>query len=166
MDLDSVEDLKTYGFVGFKRLSEVFDDYSVLPKVRGIYLILNPAHADDPEFLPVGTGGLFKSKDPNVDMDELGANWVKNRLIVYIGKAGGEGSKATLHSRLKQYFDFGQQKPVGHYGGRYIWQLKHAKDLLVCWKPMPSEDPRAAEAELIRQFVHAYGARPFANLKD
>jgi hypothetical protein len=71
-----------------------------------------------------------------------------------------------LQSRLRQYFSFGQGKNIGHYGGRLIWQLENSKELIVCWKALPAEDPRAIEADYIQQFVNEFSKRPFANLAN
>ena len=116
--------------------------------------------------MQIGFGGHFKDKNPNVSIDILKENWVDNSLIVYIGKAGNESSKATLNSRLKQYLYFGQGRKAAHWGGRLIWQLKDSDQLLVCWKKSPNDDPRAIEKKLIKNFVTEYGKRPFANLTD
>lgn len=116
------------------------------------------------QFIEIGTGGAFKGRNPNVLIDVLRDNWVEKTPIIYIGKAGGEGSRATLRSRLKQYFRFGQGEAVGHWGGRYIWQLKNAQDIIVCWKEMSKEEPRTFEKQLIATFVKQFGKRPFANL--
>jgi hypothetical protein len=45
------------------------------------------------------------------------ANWVDGAEVVYIGKAD------QLKRRLTQFADFGGGKPIGHWGGRLIWQL-------------------------------------------
>jgi len=159
-----IEEIKKEGFVGFKPMRELFKDSSVVPQERGVYMVLNLSK--EKEFLTVGTGGLFKGKNPNVSPQTLENNWVENTIVVYIGKAGGEESGATLQSRLGQYFRFGQGKNVGHYGGRLIWQLKNSENLVVCWKELPDEDPRTVESLLIREFVSQFSKRPFANLKD
>ena len=166
MNLDSIEDLKAQGFVGFKPIKELRADCSCIPKIKGVYLFLRAEPNAAPDFVALGTGGHFREKDPNVSLEILTANWVSNRLIVYIGKAGGGGKKATLHSRLQQYIRFGLGKPVGHWGGRYIWQLKDAAELSACWKTLPDDEPGLVESDLIRQFSQAFGQRPFANLKD
>lgn len=63
---------------------------------------------------------------------------------------------------------FGQGEPIGHWGGRLIWQLKDAKDLIVCWKVLgKDEEPREVEKEMIQAFKKGHdGKRPFANLQD
>ena len=165
MDFNNIDEIKKAGFIGFKKMSELFVDSSSIPKIKGVYLVLNP-NFKKAEYLQIGTGGHFKGKNPNVLIDELKSNWVENSLVVYIGKAGSETSKATLNSRLKQYFGFGQGKNIGHWGGRLIWQLKNSADLIVCWKSLPNDDPRTFENQLIRKFVSEFSKRPFANLAD
>lgn len=165
MDFNNIGAIKESGFLGFVKLEQLFVSISLIPDIKGVYMILcinNKA----PEFLDIGTGGHFKGRNPNISLSELNHNWVENTKVVYIGKAGGDDSKATLRSRLTQYFRFGQGKNVGHYGGRLIWQIKNSKELLVCWKTLPNDDPRSVEAELIRDFVTTHKKRPFANLAN
>ncbi len=162
MDFNSVESLKNEGFSGFSRMRKYLSDHTLIPSTRGVYMVLYTPKTP-PQFLEKGSGGFFKGKDPNVSIAELENNWVDETIVVYIGKAGKEGSSATLKSRLAQYFQFGQGKDVGHWGGRFIWQLKYSPDLVVCWKVLSSK-PREYEAELIQEFVSIYGVRPFANL--
>jgi hypothetical protein len=59
--------------------------------------------------------------------------------------------------------DFGAGKPIGHWGGRLIWQLPNIDALLVAWKETPGRVPVEVEAELIEQFRLTYGKPPFAN---
>jgi len=165
MNLNNIDELKNAGFLGFKKMHDLFKDCSSIPKTKGVYLILNPGYIEG-EYLLIGTGGHFKGKNPNVSLEELTLNWVEKSLVIYIGKAGSENSSATLHSRLKQYFGFGQGKNIGHYGGRFIWQLKNSADLIVCWKPLLNDDPRFVENQLIKKFVTKFSKRPFANLTD
>jgi hypothetical protein len=137
-------------------MNELFQDSSMIPNQNGVYLVLNLD--GKPNFLEKGTGGYFKGKEPNVSENELQSNWVEDTIVVYIGKA------TDLQKRLRQYFRFGQGKDVGHYGGRYIWQLKNSKNLIVCWKALFDEDSRQVESDLIQEFAAEYGERPFANL--
>lgn len=158
MTFNDIDEIKKAGFIGFKKMSELFFDSSMLPNNNGVYLVLNIDNKPG-EFLTVGSGGHFKGKDPNISLADLKSNWVDNTKVVYIGKA------TSLRSRLRQYFSFGQGKNIGHYGGRLIWQIKYSKDLVVCWKSLTT-DPREFEADLIQQFVKTYGCRPFANLAN
>ena len=161
--LKTIEDIKNQGFVGFLKISDLMKDSSKIPDSPGVYMVLYPGK-DIPTFIHPGTGGFFKDKDPNKPESFLQQNWVKDTVVVYIGKAGGTGKSATLFTRLRMYLRFGQGAPVGHYGGRLIWQIKNSGDLLICWKTMISGEPRNVEAGLIGEFVNHYDKRPFANL--
>ena len=140
MEYRTIDDLKKAGFEGFCSVEKLREGLS------GI-------------LLEVGTGGLFKGKNPNVAVSELKSNWVDGTCVVYIGKA------TTLSKRISQYLKFGNGKSIGHWGGRLIWQIKDSKDLQICWKPVDA-DPREEEMRLIADFKRQYGGkRPFANLK-
>ncbi len=110
-----------------------------------------------PRFRRVSPGGHFKGRDPTVDRQALLANWVPGAGVVYIGKAD------KLRTRLRAYLRFGQGVPIGHWGGRLIWQLADSDKLLVAWKYVPGEVPVEVEQNLIAGFQAAYGKKPFAN---
>lgn len=167
MNFNNINKIKAAGFVGFKEMGELFLDSSILPRSKGVYLILY-LDSKPPQFLVVGSGpSLYKKKtNPNVSISELKSNWVEKTIVIYIGKAGKNGSNVTLQSRLREYFRFGQGKDVGHYGGRLIWQLKNSNNLVVCWKELTTEDPRTFESNLIAEFSLTFSSRPFANLCD
>lgn len=111
-------------------------------------------------FLERSVGGWFKGKDPSVGMDVVETVWVEASEIVSIGKA------TSLRSRLSAYRPFGTGEPVGHLGGRDIWQLADHSELLVAWHPTSDESPRDADRHLIATFVQDNGKRPFAKLRD
>jgi len=164
MDFDSIEKFREYGFEGFMKISDLMETACAdVPSVKGIYFVL--LMGSKPKFLPKSTGGHFKGKEPTVDINVLEANWVKNTFALYIGKAGGGTSRKTLRDRIKQYMRFGQGKNVGHWGGRFIWQLTDSKDLLMCWKKLLEGNPREFEKSLIAEFKTQYGKIPFANLQ-
>jgi hypothetical protein len=165
LDFNNINELKKEGYEGFISMRQLFEDASPIPAFKGVYCILNNEKVY-PSFLEIGTGGHFKGKNPNISIKQLENNWVDKSLVVYIGKAGGENSNATLKSRLKQYFSFGQGKNIGHWGGRLIWQLPSSSDLVVCWKVLLNEDPRKYEQQLIQEYITQFGSRPFANLSD
>jgi len=160
----TVDQVRDAGFTGFHPVARLWKDPAVIPAVQGIYLILQPSD-DHPIFLEKGAGGFFNGRDPNMPAGELAARWIPECKFLYVGKAGGGSSGATLRSRLRQYLDFGKGKPVGHYGGRMIWQLKHHPDLVVAWKVLPDGDPRAEELRINEAIEKFYGGLPFANLK-
>ena len=159
--------LQVQGFEGFISMSELMNGARMrIPDQMGIYVVLRESQSA-PQFLIEGTGGFFKGKNPNVSMAELKENWVDGTSIVYIGKAGGAGSSATLNKRLWQYLRFGWGANVGHWGGRYIWQLADSRDLVVCWKTLTTDEPKEVEHQMIKEFKTAHaGKRPFANLMD
>jgi len=165
MDYSSVDGIKLAGFSGFRKIGDLVADRNILPDVQGVYMVL---YFDSmaPAFLTEGTGGHFKGRNPNVPIDILESRWVQATPVIYIGKAGGSENNATLKSRIRQYLRFGQGRNVGHWGGRYIWQLENSEDLVICWKSVTDEEPRELEIRLIQKFVSDFGKRPFANLSN
>lgn len=134
-----------------------------MPSASGVYAVIRPL-AEPVEFLSTSTAGHFKGKDPTVPVNALQSAWVDGVEVLYIGKAGaGSGGERGLRKRLDEYRRHGQGRPVGHWGGRYIWQLTDSASLLVAWLATPDEDPADVEADLIAQFTSANGKRPFAN---
>ncbi|MCH8034838.1 MAG: hypothetical protein IH950_13915 [Bacteroidetes bacterium] len=132
-----------------------------VPDKKGIYFVI----IDEPvEFLQKSVGGRFKRKNPTVPLQKLKDRWVDNTLVVYIGQSGGGTSSATINKRMKQFMKFGQGQPVGHWGGRLIWQIKNNRKLKICWKTLTNNDPREIEKELIQQFENHYFKKPFANI--
>lgn len=74
-----------------------------------------------------------------------------------------DGKADQLKRRLTQFADFGAGKPVGHWGGRLIWQLPNVDALRVAWKETPGQVPVKVESELIAAFRQVHGKPPFAN---
>jgi hypothetical protein len=143
------------GFAGWVSFATMGTD-DLVPTSGGVYLVVRTGKAS-PRFLRTNPGGRFKGRDPTVDPDAIDANWVSGASVVYIGKAD------QLRRRLREFADFGTGKPIGHWGGRLIWQLADSEKLLVAWKETPGEVPRAVENDLIARFRAAYGKPPYAN---
>ena len=163
--LSSIDGLRNAGFDGFETVKQLWGgSRAAIPGSPGVYLFVR----DDPSppaFLATGTGGHFKQRDPNVPVARLRDEWVDDALVVYIGQSGS-GSSGTLKRRIAQMLRFGQGVPVGHWGGRLVWQLCDAERLQVCWRALHGDDPRTVEAEWIGVFKSLYGGkRPFANLQ-
>ncbi len=159
MDFSSIDSIREAGFIGFKTISEMKQGgRRVLPDSGGVYMIIRP-YIKKPSFLPTGTGGYFKGRNPNVSVKELKENWVENTCVLYIGKA------TSLKSRVSTYMSFGKGSAVGHWGGRLLWQLADADEMLVCWKET-NELPRDVERNMISDFKDIYGQWPYANIRD
>jgi hypothetical protein len=146
--------LASLGFVGFKRLLDpALGDHT--PAASGIYAVVaDPSAAT--KFLQRSVGGRFKAKDPTVDPALLAAKQIDGCATLYIGRA------SNLHRRLAQFARFGRGEPVGHWGGRYLWQLADHHQLRVAWRV--EDDPVRAEADLLDDFEASYGQLPYANL--
>jgi hypothetical protein len=131
-----------------------------VPKEPGVYVVLRESDVA-PTFLNTNPGGWFNG-DPTVSHTELRFNWVRAAHVIYIGKgAGAEGIK----QRLRQFLRFGSGHVVGHWGGRYVWQIERASDFVIAWKIVESgQNARDVELQLFDDFERIYGTLPFANL--
>jgi hypothetical protein len=144
------------GFQGFQTLSELMKtELITVPTFTGVYAILRNTQAPA-SFLEKSNAGHFNGKDPTVSIDICRDRWVTNSDILYYGKAN------DLKKRIGQYLSYGSGKPVGHWGGRLIWQVEGVWDFLGCW--CFATNPSDKERELIVEFKNNHaGALPFAN---
>lgn len=155
------------GCVGFLRVADLRAAlghrregmWALVPEGRGAYLVVREGPSE-PVFVPVGPGGAFKGRDPNVDVRVLESAWVPGARVVYVGRS------SSLRERLRGLVSFGLGRPVGHWGGRYLWQLADASELRVCWRETPDRDPDALRSELLALFESRYGRLPFANVSS
>lgn len=157
------QELERLGFVGFVRFSDLMS--GDVPTTPGVYAVLRTSVLA-PTYLDASPAGWFKDRDPSVPVEKLSAAWVQDVEVIYLGKAtGGANGNRGLRKRLTEYVGHGSGRPVGHWGGRYVWQLADSADLLVAWMTTPGEDPGVVESRLIAQFQAKAGALPFANLR-
>jgi hypothetical protein len=151
------DELAARGFVGWKTFAQLAEgQLAQVPQAGGVYVVWRSSE-DAPRYLIANPGGRFKDRDPTVAPEALQANWVEGAEVVYVGKAD------QLRRRLKQFMDFGTGKPIGHWGGRLIWQLSDSSELLVAWRETPGEAPKDVETRLIAAFRKRYDKPPFAN---
>jgi hypothetical protein len=153
-------DLAAAGFMGWRTWDELRGSHlRDVPGGPAVYVVYRTS-ITDPTFLATNPGGRFKDRDPTVAVETLTGKWVAGAHVVYIGKAD------QAQRRLREFSRFGAGEPVGHWGGRYIWQLADSDELLVAWHPITWEEAaREYEVRLLRRFANVHdGRRPFANL--
>lgn len=151
-------DLERLGFEGFVRFQDLPD--ADVPTAVGVYAVLRVGSDQPVAFLPTSPAGAISGRDPSVSLDAVAEAWVTGVEVVYFGKASGTRG---LQRRLDAYRRHGTGRSARHWGGRYVWQLADAGQLLVAWKRTPDEHSDVVEARLIREFVTATERRPFAN---
>lgn len=155
--------LQKVGFTGFVPFADL--PAAGVPDAAGVYVVLREA-SGAPEFLASSPAGKFKGRDPSVTPERLRDNWVDSVGVVYIGKASAATPRRGLRRRLEEYRRHGTGQRVGHWGGRFVWQLADSAELLVAWRPsVAGVDAAAEESALLSAFVQSCGVLPFANLR-
>lgn len=148
------------GFIPFRTLP-----VAQVPRRAGVYVVLRLS-ALPPAFREVSVAGTYKGRAPSVGLDELSAMWIADVPVLYIGKAEfNSASSRGLAKRLDEYRRHGLGESIGHWGGRYIWQLEDSDDFVVAWMETPTNGAEELESALLDSFVQTWGALPFANLK-
>lgn len=148
--------LESSGFDGFVPLRSLPRRFSAVPSAPGVYVVTRDVAA--PRFLEQSVGGHFKHEDSTAPVERLEGKWIDDCETVYIGQS------KDLRRRLDEFARFARGEPVGHRGGRYLWQLADHDDLCVCW--LADEQPKARESRLVADFVARFGSLPFANLNQ
>lgn len=147
--------LHASGFAGFLPVSSLQRSLNAVPAGPGVYAVVREATMPA-AFLPTSRGGWFKDKDPTVPADVLRGRWHAGTPILYVGKAD------SLRARIRALVRFAAGEPVGHWGGRYLWQVEGSETFLVGWRE--NDNPRELERELLADFAAHFGSLPFANL--
>lgn len=153
--------LQAVGFTGFVRFNAL--STAAVPAEPGVYVVVRVAEGE-PDFRDRNPAGRFKGRDPTAPIDQLRAAWVRGASVLYVGKADvGAHRTRGLSVRLNEFRRFAGGTAVGHWGGRYVFQLADADEHVVAWCPTGDVDPQVVKADLIAAFREVYGQRPFAN---
>ena len=151
-------ELENQGFNQWVPLIEAAE-LRTLPQLPGVYAV---SYAEGyPASWPVTScGGWHKGRNPAVDPERLRAKWVDGTDIVYVGM-----TDRTLAKRIREFARFGKGEPVGHWGGRLIWQLPDPGRLMVGWIALDAGLASWREREMLAEFIGTFGRLPFANLR-
>ncbi len=161
MQFDTLADIQAAGFTRATPINQLRQsNCRQIPDRPGVYVVLRTA-ITEPEFLEESVGAHFRGRNPSLPVVSLSQQWVSRTAVIYIGQ-----TTISLRDRLRGLLKFGLGTPVGHWGGRCIWQLADAERLCLAWKATSAQDAPLVEAQLIQEFKSAYGRRPFANLRD
>lgn len=161
--LGSIRGLRTQGFQGFIRIGDL--KLQDIPPGPGIYAVVWDG-VGLPPVAEVSVGGWFKKKNPSVSHAEALSRLIPGVQLLYLGKAGlGASANRGLRKRIGEYLRFGQGEPIGHWGGRLIWQVEDPSQLRIGWKVVDVTDPELVEKTLLREFREEFGQLPFANLR-
>jgi hypothetical protein len=156
-------ELERTGFAGWVTWSTCPAALKAIPTdAGGVYIVTRPETHSPPSFLTRSPAGTFRG-DPTVEPAVLESNWVGGASVVYIGKA----DHGQLRRRLSSFVRFGRGGSARHWGGRLIWQMGEAEQLVVAWRVLATHlAPSAEEEVLLAAFRGAYGKAPFANNPD
>ena len=157
--------LEAEGFEGFFTVGQLHaEGCEGLPNEPGVYAMVRESLAS-PEFLVRSVAPVWRGQDPTQPSEVLSERWVPGAQVLYLGRAPGPGVRSLLRQRVKRYLRFGHGRIVGHWSGRFVWQLRDHASLRVAWKRTDREDVVPTEARLQARFREHYGVRPFANLQ-
>ncbi|MDR3598834.1 hypothetical protein [Clostridium sp.] len=146
----NIKELKNKGYKGFIRIGSLKNNYSILPELSGVYLILIPKDFIV-KFLKDGTTNSGDS------INYLQNNWVKGAKILYIG------SSNNLRKHVKQLVDSRNNSVDRFPGGRHLWKLKDSLDLLISWNVIDTNECKQEKKYLLNEFMVRYSKPPFAN---
>lgn len=141
--------LTAVGFEGFVPFLGM--DRTLLPPRRGIYAILLEQR-NRPDFLSTN---IVTRRKP-YPVKRLEAKWLDRMPVVYVGSAEPVDG---LFGRLG---DFARQSS-SHTGGRALWQIANARDLVVSWVETPDHTAEVVEKTYLQAFKSEFDHYPFAN---
>jgi hypothetical protein len=150
--------LEANAFGGFAAVRSLIEGTARFPWEPGVYVVLRES-TEPPRFLEQSPCGHFKGRDPTVSVDVLEGRWIEGCDAIYIGQS------SNLAERWRARLAFAAGRPVGAWGGRYMWQIEDAQDLVVAYRTCSTGERLTLEGELLKQFRDDWGRLPFANLR-
>jgi hypothetical protein len=141
--------LMSVGFEGF--IPFIGLNVEGLPEHRGVYAVLREAR-DRPTFIRTNV----ITRRSAYDVDRLEAKWLDGQEIVYIGSAEPTDG---LRGRLGGF----SRQSSSHTGGRALWQLSDAAELVVAWAETPDHSAVAVEKSFLNAYKSAFDQYPYAN---
>lgn len=151
-------ELEARDFHGFRLVGRWPSWIEQVPTAPGVYVVLR-TEKTPPSFLRRSRGGRFRGRDPTVSTRRLKARWVDSTDLLYVGKAD------ELKERITALCEFAKGRRVGHWGGRFLWQVRGHEAFLVAWLPSAGRDPFDVERCTLLEFKDRYGRWPFANIQ-
>lgn len=148
--------LSALGFAGFVPFSG--QNPADVPDTEGVYVLVRESPGS-PKFLTESPARVKVGRVAAYDPADLSRRWHPRVPVVYIGMAGRRNGRGGLRTRLAAF----RRMSSGHAGGRSIWQLADASDLLIGWLEMPAGDPDGYETSLLNAFEKKFGGPPYAN---
>jgi hypothetical protein len=131
----------------------------------GVYAVFAPI-AWTPKWK---TRGRFTNVINPWSLARLGARWISDVELVYIGCAGATSSSRTLYERIDDLLKHGagQTSTSGpHKGGERLWQCIGWETFTLAWKQTgPHPEPHNLEVAIGQRFNLLAGQLPFANVR-
>ncbi|MEY4373989.1 MAG: hypothetical protein RL760_155 [Candidatus Eisenbacteria bacterium] len=160
----SAADLAAEGFEGFLTVGQLHRSGCLeVPDACGVYVVLRRGEAPH-RVVRRSQAPAWRGMDPTRPIEELTARVIDATDLLYVNAAPGSGVRHRLRQRLKRFLRFGHGSVVGHWSGRFIWQLGESSRLVLAWRPCAEhEDARALADDLLRRFEAVHHARPYAN---
>lgn len=155
------EHYRSLGFEGFIKLSDVERLSNLIPNVAGIFIIFD--FDGSGEFLEIGTGAIFKGRNPNKSIDKLKELWINDTTVLLIDKASQRFKNQGLRKKIIRLIRFGRGFPTGNfYNGRSLTQRSNFLNLTVAWLPLNRDEVKNKYKELLTSFIFKHLTTPFA----
>lgn len=159
--------LAACGYVGFEPLLSLRHDH--VPDQPGTYMVMR-LKTMPPTILEARRADPPRVRGKVYSAAELRDRWRQRGIsgpVLYIGKADN-----SLRTRLRLFKGSGLGTKSNHEGGKSLWWLADAEDLIVAWRPLDVDQRHGFkpaerhEDELLLAFMRDHGGdMPWANVQ-